>query len=59
MNKGLRSLSKWLSANKISLNITKTEVLIFKACVRYFLANFYLPPNDSPSKTMKDAFYFI
>ena len=31
----------------------------FKACVRYFLTNFYLSPNDSPSKTMKDVFYFI
>ena len=30
MNKDLRSLSKWLNANKISINITKTEVLIFK-----------------------------
>ena len=32
---------------------------IFKASVRYFLTNFYLSPNDSPSKTMTDAFYFI
>ena len=30
VNKDLSSLSKWLNANKISLNITKTEVLIFK-----------------------------
>ena len=30
-----------------------------KACVRYFLINFYFSPNDSPSKTMKDVFYFI
>ena len=27
-----------------------------KACVRYFLSNFYFSPNDSPSKTMKDFF---
>ena len=32
---------------------------MFKACVRYFLRNFYLSPNGSPSKTMKDVFYFI
>ena len=32
---------------------------ILKACVRYFLSNFYLSPNDSPSKFMKNAFYFI
>ena len=28
-----------------------------KAFVCYFLTNF--SPNDSPSKTMKDVFYFI
>ena len=31
----------------------------FKACVCYFLANFYFSQNDNPSKTMKDVFYFI
>ena len=31
---------------------------MIKACVRYFLTNFDLSPNDSPSKTMKDVFYF-
>ena len=31
----------------------------FKACVHYFLSNFYFSPNDSLSKTMKNAFYFI
>ena len=30
-----------------------------KACVRYFLTNFYFLPNDSPSKTIKNVFYFI
>ena len=28
-----------------------------KACVRYFLTNFYFSPNDSTSKTMQDVFY--
>ena len=32
---------------------------LIKACVRYFLSNFYFSPNDSPSKTMKNVFYFI
>ena len=32
---------------------------ILKACVRYFLINFYFSPNDSPPKTMKGVFYFI
>ena len=36
VNKGLRSLSKWLNANKIYFNITKTEVLIFKCKSRVF-----------------------
>ena len=30
-----------------------------KACVHYFLSNFYLWLNDSPSKNMKNVFYFI
>ena len=30
-----------------------------KACVRYFLRNFWFSPNDSPSKNMKYVFYFI
>ena len=30
-----------------------------KACVCYFLSNLYFQPNDSPSKTMKNVFYFI
>ena len=31
----------------------------FKACVRYFYQISIFSPNDSPSKTMKNAFYFI
>ena len=31
----------------------------FKACVRYFYQIFIFLPNDSTSKTMKNAFYFI
>ena len=29
------------------------QSLFFKACVRYFLSNFYFQANDSPSKTEK------
>ena len=36
--------------------------LLLKACVRYFLSNFYFSPNDSPSKTflfhLKSSFRF-
>ena len=30
-----------------------------KACVHYFLSNFYFLPNDSPLKAMNNVFYFI
>ena len=30
-----------------------------KACVRYFYQIFIFSPNDNPSKTMKNAFYFM
>ena len=30
-----------------------------KACVCYFISNFYFSLNDSPSKTIKNVFYFI
>ena len=30
-----------------------------KACVGYFLSFFYSSPNDSPSKNMKNVFYFV
>ena len=36
-----------------------TPLKTLKACVHYFLSNFYLSPNDSPSKFMKNALYFI
>ena len=38
---------------------TFSSLMPLKACVRYFLTNFYFSPNDSPLKTMKDVFYFI
>ena len=34
------------------INFPKSHNGIFKAYVNYFLSNFYLSPNDSPSKTM-------
>ena len=32
---------------------------LLKACVCYFFQIFIFSPNDSPSKTMKNVFYFI
>ena len=34
-------------------------IKLLKACVCYFLTNVYFSPNDSPSKTIKQVFYFI
>ena len=34
-------------------------IILLKACVHYFLSNFYFSRNDSPSKTIKNVFYFI
>ena len=36
VNKDLRSLVHWLNATKISLNVTKTEVVIFRAKGKVF-----------------------
>ena len=30
LNSGLKNLTNWLNANKISLNVSKTELIIFK-----------------------------
>ena len=46
------------SFSKILEN-TCDGVFFFEACVRNFLPNFYFSPNDSPSETMKNVFYFI
>ena len=36
MNKDLRSILHWLNANKIYLNVTKTEVVIFRGKGKVF-----------------------
>ena len=46
--------------NVYSKHALKTSAIpLFKACVRYFITNFYFSPNGSASKTMEDAFSFI
>ena len=37
----------------------KSTFITLRACVPYFLSNFYFSPNDSSSKTMKMFIYFI
>ena len=42
-----------------TVNRSKSHLRIkFKACVRYFLSNFYFSLNDSPSETMENVFLF-
>ena len=45
--------------NKSKVHKIQKYITIIKAWVPYFLRNFYSLSNDSPSKTMKDVFYFI
>ena len=42
--------------NDVNFN---AQLSLLKACVCYFYQIFIFSPNDSPSKTMKNAFYFI
>ena len=43
------------------VRVIKTEIFMsfIKACVHYFLPNVYFSLNNSPSKTVKNVFYFI
>ena len=40
-------------------NTAQKNKCFVKACVRYFHQIYTFSPNDSPSETMKNAFYFI
>ena len=42
-----------------SCSLMFCKVYVLKAFVCYLLSNFYFSPNGSPSKTMKNVFYFI
>ena len=39
LNKDLRELSFWLNANKIALNVAKTEIILFKASKKNYGAD--------------------
>ena len=45
--------------NKFLITTFALHLDSFKTCIRYFLSNFSFSPNNSPSKTMKNVFYFI
>lgn len=36
VNKDLKNLSNWLNANKICLNVSKTEIVLFKSATEQF-----------------------
>ena len=42
-----------------SLERSHTFWQLFRACVRYFLSNFYFSPNDSLLKIMKNVFFHL
>ena len=53
---------KFVSISRLELTAATLLVKVaslLKACLHSFLSNFYFSPNDSPSKTMKNVFYFI
>ena len=56
MNKAVCSKTMENLRNRIDVKLVNNEKRLFKACVRYFLSNFYFSPNDNPSKTMKMLF---
>ena len=45
--------------HRICLLIFPLLPFLLKDCVPYFHQTVIVSPNDSPSKTMKNAFYFI
>ena len=45
VNKDLKKLSNWLNANKICLNVSKTEVVLFKSAKKQLDLKFKLKLN--------------
>ena len=41
VNLDLKNLTNHLNANKISLNVSKTELILFKGCVHYIFTCFF------------------
>ena len=52
LNKDLKSVNTWLSANKLTLNLTKTEFLVITSRQRrvYLSANPFLTINNLPTE---------
>lgn len=47
MNEDLRSLFEWLCANRLSLNVSKTEFIVFKPPKKFIKGRFTLKLNES------------
>ena len=45
LNKDLRELSFWLNANKIALNVAKTEIILFKTSNKNYDADLKIKPS--------------
>ena len=50
---------EWHQRTTMKIEEVTIEKKVFKGCVCYFHQIFIFSSNDSPSKTMKNAFYFI
>ena len=59
LNKFLKDLNEFYPNLKFTFKKIIFLDLIIQACVCYFHQILFFSPNDSPSKTMKNVFYFI
>ena len=56
VNRDMKHLNNWLSANKISLNVEKTELVIFKSSKKVLLDEIKIKPSEKrlyPSNSIK------
>ena len=58
VTKGLIS-SMFMATLSALQKVIFNQIVIFKACVSYFLSNFYFSPNDNPSKAMKNVLFHL
>ena len=58
LNLGISTSCKITSIRNV-MNTIKEIAYFLKACVQYFWSDFCFSTNDSPSKTMKNVFYFV
>ena len=56
---GQNTWNKIKKSNKVGQDKKSAMSIFCQFFHCYILLNFYFSPNDSPSKTMKNAFYFI